>query len=80
MAKISKKAYLIHINAGNDRNGNPQRGWVCYDKDGGFLGFVDEGYSGRQAIRDVFSGPYIELMNNVPVTVSYYKDSRNYEI
>ena len=41
----------IHINAGNDRNGNPKRGWIIADSEGQFIDFVDEGYAGAGALR-----------------------------
>ncbi len=77
---ISKKAYCIHINAGNDRNGNPRRGWLCYSKDGEFFGFVVEGYSGFGALQAVFSGPIVELVTNIPVQPAYYADARRLAI
>lgn len=41
----------IHINAGNDKNGNPKRGWIIADSEGQFIDFVDEGYAGAGALR-----------------------------
>ena len=35
---------LIKVNAQNDTNGNPRRGWIHYGSEGQFLGFYDEGY------------------------------------
>jgi hypothetical protein len=35
---------LIKVNAQNDTNGNPRRGWIHYAIDGRFLGFYPEGY------------------------------------
>jgi hypothetical protein len=35
---------LIKVNALNDTNGNPRRGWIHYGLEGQFLGFYDEGY------------------------------------
>lgn len=40
----------IHIDAGNDRNGNPKRGWIITDDRGDFIDFVDEGYGGRASL------------------------------
>jgi hypothetical protein len=43
----------IKINAKNDANGNPRRGWVILNTAEGFtniLDFVDEGYEGPQAV------------------------------
>jgi len=45
---------LIRVNAGNDRNGNPRRGWVVVaESDGMYLGFVDHGYAGWGNVRAV---------------------------
>lgn len=41
----------IHINAGNDRNGNPKRGWIIANDDGEFIDFVDEGFQGQGALK-----------------------------
>lgn len=37
----------VKVNAGNDANGNPRRGWIVYGVTGRYLGFVDEGYNDR---------------------------------
>lgn len=43
---------LIKVNAQNDTNGNPRRGWIRYDLDGRFLGFYPEGYDdGGEVLR-----------------------------
>lgn len=41
---------LVYVNAGNDRNGNPRRGWIHYTAHGTIVRFYNEGYDGRQAI------------------------------
>ena len=40
---------LIHLNAGNDRNGNPRRIYVLLDN-GQKRGAWDEGYAGSHAV------------------------------
>ena len=41
----------VYVNAGNDRNGNPRRGWIIVE--GGLhRAFVDEGYVGAAALRE----------------------------
>jgi hypothetical protein len=43
----------IKINAKNDANGNPRRGWVILNTAEGYtacVDFVDEGYEGSQAV------------------------------
>ena len=43
---------LIKVNAQNDVNGNPRRGWIHYATDGRFLGFYPEGYDdGGETLR-----------------------------
>jgi hypothetical protein len=43
------KGYIFqHLRAPNDRNGNPRRLWVLYDKNtGGVIQVIEEGYGGR---------------------------------
>ena len=41
---------LVRVQAKNDVNGNPRRGWIQFASDGSFVQFVDEGYQGRGAI------------------------------
>lgn len=43
----------IRVNAGNDRSGNPQRGWIVMKLTAGDLQrieFVNEGFSGRKSL------------------------------
>jgi hypothetical protein len=45
----------IKINAGNDANGNPRRGWVILNTAEGYtacVDFCDEGYHGSAAVTD----------------------------
>ena len=45
---------LIKVNAQNDSNGNPRRGWIHYAIDGRFLGFYPEGYDdGGEILREL---------------------------
>jgi len=45
---------LIKVNAQNDTNGNPRRGWIHYAIDGRFLGFYPEGYDdGGEILREL---------------------------
>lgn len=49
----SPKAYLaVKVNAGNNINGNPRRGWATINpKTGEMVDFVDEGYRGDSALK-----------------------------
>ena len=43
----------VKVNAGNDTNGNPRRGWIVQTNRDGyptFVQFVDEGYEGSAAL------------------------------
>jgi hypothetical protein len=64
--------FAVYVNAGNDRNGNPRRGWIVIDVTDGGLAFVDEGYSGRSELRRLFpdAGEVIAL----DVTPGAYRD------
>ena len=41
---------LVRVQAKNDADGNPRRGWIQFSVYGDFVQFVDEGYQGRGAI------------------------------
>lgn len=41
---------LIKIATDNDTNGNPRRGWLRTTASGQVLGWIEEGYLGREAI------------------------------
>ena len=41
----------IHLNAGNDRNGNPRRVYVVLNENGAIVDTIDEGYSGDSGVR-----------------------------
>lgn len=64
----------IYINAGNDRNGNPRRGWLISDGDGGpFRDFVDEGYQGREPLRKLYGD--VPTTSQIEVSPSVYRDA-----
>ena len=53
---------IVKLNAGNDRNGNPQRCYVVDTKDSETPPIVyDEGYKGRKVVPDLIweNGIYI---------------------
>lgn len=54
----------LYLCATNDRNGNPRRGWAILRPDGRwttFLAYVDEGYSGRGALKEYAERCHLEL-------------------
>lgn len=63
--------FAVKIEADNDRNGNPRRGWLVYDQTGTYAAFVDEGYRGEQALRAEFSN--VTVLTHVPTSASYYR-------
>lgn len=47
-------AAILHLDAGHDTNGNPRRGYLVIGKREGWpIAYVDEGYRGIDALRDV---------------------------
>ncbi len=66
------RRYAIKIEAGNDHNGNPRRGWLIYTPAGDYLGFVNEGYEGHAALKRI--GNVVEL-GAVPTAARFYRSS-----
>lgn len=73
MANKNKK-YAVGIDAGQDANGNPRRGWFVYSSSGHLEGFLEEGYNGAWFLQRVFPG-VVELVNRIPVKPGYYRDA-----
>lgn len=65
------KTYLIHLNAGNDVNGNPRRYYVQYSETGELLGVFDEGYKGRSAAP---RGPDVVELGTIPTCPSFRRE------
>jgi hypothetical protein len=63
-------AFAIHINAGNDTDGNPRRGWEVWFPSGGYAGFIPEGYDETALWREFPEAT--ELRRQIPVTPAYY--------
>lgn len=64
---------LIKVNAQNDTNGNPRRGWIHYGIDGRFLGFYPEGYDdGGEILRELRVNNY-EGYPSINITPKEYK-------
>ena len=64
----------IYIDADNDRNGNPRRGWIITDSAGNFVAFIDEGYDGKSALANLGYGN-ISSTPRIEVKPSVYKDA-----
>lgn len=70
--------FAIKIDAGNNTNGNPRRGWMLYNKDGHYLGFVDEGYTGWEGIRNIHH--LTEGAGTIPTTPAFYRSQLKQQI
>jgi hypothetical protein len=73
-------ALAIKIEAGNDRNGNPRRGWIIADDNGSFINFINEGYSGAEALSAAGYAnlPRTEAIDVLPATYkSAYRQSQS---
>lgn len=49
-AGTGKPVLAVHLNAGNDRNGNPRRLFLVVDAGANVLAAVDEGFEGSAAL------------------------------
>lgn len=66
----------VKVNAKNDTSGNPRRGWKVFcTGNGSFLGFVDEGYNGWQAVYSVgfLRNEILEVPGEFVITATEYK-------
>ena len=79
MAKIRKKVYAIYVDAGNDTNGNPRRGWVLNDKEGKYLGFLDEEYNGYSILRRAIPN-VVDLGGGYGISVTKYRELKKDDI
>jgi hypothetical protein len=72
-------AVKFKVNAGNDTNGNPRRGWVILSSETGELrDFVDEGYEGTGALdRKGYGAAPGDL--EIEVKPSVYREFRRLE-
>jgi hypothetical protein len=52
---------LIYIGTTNTTTGNPRRGWVRTTSAGQILGWIEEGYEGRGAIRFYDDGETMKI-------------------
>lgn len=72
----------VKLDAPNDVNGNPQRGWMVYEVKSGdsfnaeadFVKFVDEEYLGNEALHVAFPGEFVmDLFATIPTSKSFYR-------
>jgi hypothetical protein len=52
---------LIYIGTTNTTTGNPRRGWMRTTSSGQILGWIEEGYEGRGAIRGYDDGETMKI-------------------
>lgn len=62
----------VYVNAGNDTNGNPRRGWVIMDGPNR-RAFVDEGYEGKAALRKACPTSRGDDYNALAITLGQYR-------
>ena len=79
MADLGSMCYATKINAGNDNNGNPRRGWLVYAPTGRYLGFADEGYNGTYALQRFAESKGYAAANElatIPTTPGFYRECK----
>ena len=64
---------LIKVNAQNDTNGNPRRGWIWYSLDAQFLGFYPEGYDDWGEVLRKLKAEEAEGYPSINITPKEYK-------
>lgn len=62
----------VYVNAGNDANGNPRRGWVIMSGPNR-KAFVDEGYGGRESLRRACPGVAGDDINALEIKPGQYR-------
>lgn len=68
----SPTVYVVPVNAGNDRNGNPRRGWWVHSADGAVLDFYADEYNGEAIVRRAFPN-HVMLPRRGEVSVADYR-------
>jgi hypothetical protein len=61
----------IHLNAGNDRNGNPRRLFLILNEKATIVRAIDEGYEGTQALVPEFAS--VPVSQQIPTTYKEYR-------
>ena len=65
----------VHLNAGNDKNGNPRRLYVIFDADANAVAVVDEGYQGKGALK-VAGWEGVPVTSTIMTTPAHYRELR----
>jgi hypothetical protein len=72
-----KDLFAVHLNAGNDKNGNPRRLFVVYNTySGAIVETIDEGYGGTRSLTSKY--PDIICSSRIETTPKEYKDLKSY--
>tara|TARA_R110000824_G_scaffold87425_2_gene215535 strand:+ start:5364 stop:5591 length:228 start_codon:yes stop_codon:yes gene_type:complete len=66
--------YCVHVNAGKKAGGTTRKGWVCYDADGYFRGFVKDLGRGRTALVAALNVPEAVALPGGRITTREYRD------
>ena len=64
---------LLHLNAGNDRNGNPRRLYVVMEN-GRIVAVFNEGYEGHGAIPAAYKRLYAHVGERIDITPAQYRE------
>ena len=69
--------YAVHLDSGQDTNGNPKRCFVIYNAAGDYVDAVDEGYEGTRALRRarVPENSTVKILGRFKVTRSEYNEA-----
>lgn len=73
-----KPTFAVYVGAPNDVSGNPRRGWAIYNREGYFLAFYDEGYSGNtDSVLHKMCGHVIPVTGRIDITLAQYREFMN---
>ncbi len=72
-----KKSYIaLKIQADNDRNGNPRKGYLIWFNDGKLIDFLDEGYRGDSVLEKYTQTHNLVLLGTLGVTPAIYAQAK----
>lgn len=73
----TQECVVLHLNAGNDNNGNPRRLFLVMHPIEGMIGAIDEGYCGIDALKETWGEQGRELekriVGQLDISVKEYK-------
>lgn len=63
--------FLVYVSAPSDPNGNPRRGYICYDGDGSVVDFIEEGYLSHGCIKGFQQVP---VTGRIDITLATFRE------